>query len=127
MADWRKLSKELLLADGKIDEAETKIIREELLLADNHIDDVELEFMLELKNSASGLTVSFNHLVFEAVKNNILADGKISPSEAEWLRRWILADGKVDAPEKKLLQELKAGAKQTCPEFENLYKKCMAM
>lgn len=126
MADWRKLSKELLLADGKIDEAETRIIREELL-ADNRIDDTELDFLLELKRSANGLALSFNQLVFEAVKKNILEDGRISPSEAEWLRRWILADGKVDAPEKKLLQDLKAGAKQTCPEFENLYKKCMAM
>ena len=51
----------------------------------------------------------------------------------ESLKKWDkeLDDEKAqlakDAPEKKLLQELKAGAKQTCPEFENLYKKCMAM
>ncbi|MBY0527060.1 MAG: TerB family tellurite resistance protein [Gemmataceae bacterium] len=126
MADWRKLAKELLLADGKIDDGETRVIRQELM-ADAKIDDQELEFLLELKRSASGVAVSFNLLIIEAIKKNILEDGRIAPGEAEWLRRWIFADGVVTPPEKKLLQELKAGAKQTCPEFESLYQKCMAM
>jgi len=126
MADWKKLAKDLLLADGKIDERETALVRQELF-ADNQIDDAELDFLIDLKKAAMGVHITFNQLVLDGVKRNILGDGVISRSEAEFLRRWILADGRVDPPEKKLLQELKAGARQTCPEFESLYTKCMAM
>src|SRR5262249_1310565 len=41
MADWRKLAKELTLADGRIDTKETNILRKELF-ADGRIDKSEL-------------------------------------------------------------------------------------
>ncbi len=125
MADWKKMAKAILLADGAIDEREVVAIRKELF-ADNRIDDIELELLLDLRNSAKGVKASFNELVLAAMKNCILADGTISAGHAGLLRHWIFADGKVDAGEKRFLQELKAAARQVSKEFEALYNQCMA-
>jgi hypothetical protein len=55
----------------------------------------------------------------------MLADGSISASEAKWLRKMIFADGSMDEDEKKLMQDLKAGARDVSPEFQKLYDECM--
>ena len=124
MADWRKLSKALALADGRIDTKETDIIRKELY-ADGKLDRSEIEWLLDVRKSASGTVQAFDKLVFDALKTSILADGSIDAQEAKWLRKFIFADGKVDDGEKKFLLELKAGAKSTCPEFDELLKQCI--
>ena len=124
MADWRKMARAVLLADGTIDEREVAALRKEFF-ADGTIDDTELEFLLDLRHSAKSVKASFNLLVLEAMKNCILANGTISAGHAGLLRRWIFADGKVDAGEKRFLQELKAAAKQTSKEFDALYTQCM--
>ena len=124
MADWRKLAKALALADGRIDTKETEIIRKELY-ADGKIDKTELEFLCDLRRSASSVVRDFTRMVFDALKPVILADGEISATEANWLRKFIFADGKVDADEKAFLQELHSSAKKISPEFEQLYKQCM--
>ena len=125
MADWKKMAKTILLADGAIDEREVAALRKELF-ADGRIDDIELEFLLDLRHSAKGVKASFNMLVLDALKNCLLADGSISAGHAGLLRRWIFADGKVDAGEKRFLQELKASARQVSKEFDALYKQCMS-
>jgi len=125
MADWKKLAKALILADGYIEEKETEIIRKELL-ADGVINKSEAEFLVDLRNSAPKAVAKFHTFVFEIVKKAILADGDISAAEASWLQKFILADGKVDETEKAFLKDLKASAKKTCPEFEELIKKYAA-
>ena len=124
MADWRKLAKALALADGRIDTKETDIIRKELY-ADGKLDRSEIEWLLDVRRTASGTVQAFDKLVFDALKTSILADGSIDAKEATWLRKFIFADGKVDDGEKKFLQELKAGAKSTSPEFDALLKQCI--
>ena len=124
MADWRKLAKALALADGRIDTKESEIIKKELY-ADGKLDRSELEWLLDVRKSASGTVQVFDKMVFDALKPVILADGDIDAKEAAWLRKFIYADGKVDDLEKKFLQELKAGAKTTSKEFEELFKQCM--
>ena len=123
MADWRKLAKALTLADGYIDTKEANILRKELF-ADGKIDKSELEFLSELRDQASSCVREFTQLFIDGVKSNILADGEISATEANWLRKAIFADTKVDEDEKRLLKELKAGAKKSSPEFEKLCKDC---
>jgi uncharacterized tellurite resistance protein B-like protein len=122
MADWKRLSKALILADGVITEKETEIVRRELL-ADGVINKTEAEFLIDLRNSAPQAVAKFHLFVFEVVKKALLADGEITAAEAAWLERFILADGKVDSLEKTLLKELKAGARRTSPEFEALLRK----
>jgi hypothetical protein len=121
MADWKKLTKELLLADGTVDRREVDLLRKELF-ADAKVDDIELEFLLEVKKSANAVAPSYQQLVLDAIRNNILTDGVISAQEASWLRRWIISEGQADESMKKFLQELRAGARQVAREFEALYK-----
>lgn len=123
MADWRTVALKLALADGKIDSAETKIIKK-ALFADGKIDKSELEFMNELRKKAKKTSKEFQKLFLKSVLSNVLADGDISAAEAAWLRKAIFADKKVDADEKKLLKELKKGAKKTAPEFDQLCADC---
>jgi hypothetical protein len=124
MADWRKLTKSLLLADGKLDEREAGLLRKELF-ADGKIDNDEIEFLLDLRRSAPGSAPGFSRLCFDAMKSHILVDGVIDASEAAWLKRWILADGKVDADEKKFLQDLKQSARQVSKEFDAFFAQAM--
>jgi uncharacterized tellurite resistance protein B-like protein len=122
MADWRKVAKALVLADGYIEEKETEILRRELL-ADGIINKSEAEFLIEVRNSAKKAVTKFHLFVFEVVKKIMLADGDITGAEAAWLEKFLLKDGTVDELEKNLLRELKVGAKKTSPEFDALVKK----
>jgi uncharacterized membrane protein YebE (DUF533 family) len=124
MADWRKLAKALALADGKIDTKEATIIKNEIW-ADGKLDKSELEFLLSLKKDAKSVVSEFNKMLFSALKAAVLADGSISAKEAAWLRQFLYADGRIDDEEKKFLQDLKASAKSTSPEFDVLYKQAV--
>lgn len=121
MADWKRLAKNLILADGYIERKETEIIKKELL-ADGAISKSEAEFLVDLRKHAPKAVQEFHQFVFDVVKQAILADGEISKAEADWLKKFLLADGVVDDAEKQLLHELKAAAKKTSPEFEELVK-----
>ncbi len=126
-----KLALAAIMADGKIDNAEVKLLRKELF-GDREIDDEERDFLIALRNTAQKkayrgkLLPAFEKFFFEAIENNVLADGVIDAEEAKWLTKLIFADKKVDDNEKKFLERLKKGAKRTSPEFDKLYAKCMA-
>lgn len=122
MADWKRLAKTLILADGYIEEKEAEIIKKEML-ADGVINKSEAEFLVDLRNSAPKAVKKFHDFVFEVVKKALLADGDISAAETTWLQKFILADGKVDDMEKAFLLDLKKSAKTTCPEFDSLLRK----
>jgi hypothetical protein len=122
MADWKKLAKKLILADGYIEERETDIIKAEIL-ADGVVNKTEAEFLIDLRSSAPKAVEKFHLFVFEVVKKAILADGDITAAEAAWLEKFLLADGKVDNLEKAFLKDLKASAKRTSPEFDALVRK----
>ena len=121
MADWKRLAKTLILADGYIEEKEAEIVKKEML-ADGVINKSEAEFLVDLRNSAPKAVKKFHDFVFEVVKKALLADGDISAAETAWLQKFILADGKVDDMEKQFLRDLKAAAKATSPDFDALVK-----
>jgi uncharacterized tellurite resistance protein B-like protein len=122
MADWKKLAKDLILADGYIERKETELIKK-AILADGVVSKSEAEFLLELRKEAPRAVAEFHSFVLDVVKKAVLADGDVSAAEASWLERFITADGKVDDQEKQLLRDLKAGAKSTSAEFDALFKK----
>ena len=124
MADWQKLAAAAFLADGKIDEAEAKILQKELY-ADGVIDKLEVKFLINLRNRAKSVSPGFKKLFFRAIKDNVLKDGVIDAAEAKWLREMLFADGKIDDDEKKFMKELKRGAKKVSPSFEKLYQECV--
>src|SRR5262245_64691595 len=111
MANWQKVAISAILADGKIDEAEVKVLRKELW-ADNKIDMDEVKFLIELRNTAQKkakakqeeVFAGFTKLFFKAIQENVLKDGKIDASEAKWLREMLFADGKIDNEEWAFLQ-----------------------
>ena len=126
MADWRKLAVDAILADGKIDDAEIKILRKHLY-EDGKIDRKEVEFLIELRNlaqkkaGAEPVNPKFETFFFKAISENVLEDGRIDGAEANWLRKMLFADGKIDAGEKRFMQNLKRSAKATSPAFDRLY------
>ena len=67
MADWKNLSKRLVLADGVIEQAEADILREEFL-GDGVVTQVEAEFLLELRDKAVKAVPDFHQFVFLVVK-----------------------------------------------------------
>ncbi len=122
MADWKKLAKAAILADGYIERKEVDIIKKELL-ADGEISKSEAEFLVDLRKNASKAVKEFHDFVFEVIKKTVLADGDISKDEATWLEKFITADGTVDDMEKAFLKDLKASAKSCSAEFDALVKK----
>ena len=130
MADFRKLSIAALLADGKIDDTEVKVLRKELY-ADGKIDRQEVEFLIALRNAAqkkakgAELSANFEKFFFKAIQDNVLDNGIISAGEASWLRKMLYADKKIDANEKKFLSRLKKAATKVSPAFDALYAECM--
>jgi hypothetical protein len=133
MANWRKVALAALLADGKIDDTEVKVLRKELW-ADGKIDMDEVQFLIELRNAAqkkakaskAEMNPKFEGLFFKALEQNVLRDGRITAKEADWLRTMLFADRKIDANEKKFLAKIKKTATKTSPEFDQLYQECFA-
>jgi uncharacterized tellurite resistance protein B-like protein len=121
MADWKKLAKALALSDGRLDTKETEIIKRELY-ADGRLDKSEIEFLVDLRKTATERVQVFDAFFFDVLKKLILADGDISDAEAKWLRKIVFADGSIDAVEKTFLTTLKTEAKQVGKEFEALCK-----
>lgn len=124
MADWKKLLRDVLLADGAIDTSEAELLKAEIL-ADGVVDQEEVDFLVDLRNSAKSTSKEFNEVFFESLKSNILKDGVIDSDEAKRLREIVFADGVVDEDEKNFLQSLKDGAKDVSPEFNTLLEECM--
>lgn len=122
MADWKRLAKALILADGTIGARETDLIKK-ALLTDGRVSAEEAEFALDLRNSATSAVPEFHRFVLLMVKKAVLADGTISAAEVAWLQKFVVADGKIDAGERALLHELKAEANATALEFDALLKK----
>ncbi|OQY55995.1 MAG: TerB family tellurite resistance protein [Candidatus Parabeggiatoa sp. nov. 2] len=127
MAEWRKLAKAAILTDNRIDTREVDLLRENLF-ADGKINQSELDFMQELRNDCKTSVKAFTELYIEAAKSHLLVEGVIGNAQAKWLRKTITDDEKVkpDEVEKRLLEELKAEAKKTSPEFDELYNECMS-
>ncbi len=124
MADWQNLLREVLLADGSIDEEETSLLVQGIM-GDGVVDDEEVDFLVDLRARATNLCPAFSNFFFTALKSNFLADGTVDSDEARRLREIIFADGKVDGDEKAFLTELKTEAKSVSPEFEALFLECM--
>jgi len=113
-----------ILADGKIDADEVELLRKEVY-ADGKVDRAEVDFLAGLRAQAKEVSPEFDRFFNKAVKDCLLADGKIDADEVAWLRKLLYADGKIDAQEKQLLNELRAEARQVAPEFQQLLDECL--
>jgi hypothetical protein len=120
MVKLRQIEQDIL-ATGKVDRHELEV----LMHAHGKIERPEADFLVELHKRVQHLTPAFDHFFYQAIKEHILAHGRIDAEEAVWLRRMLFSDGAIDDQERKFLHELKGEAKQVSPEFELLFAESM--
>jgi hypothetical protein len=113
-----------ILATGKVDTPELEVLHQELY-AHGKIERPEADFLVELHKRVQHCTPAFEQFFYQAIKDHILAHGRIDAEEAAWLRRMLFADGKIKDEERKFLHELKGQAKQVSREFEVLFEESM--
>jgi hypothetical protein len=113
-----------ILATGKVDGPELERLRRQLY-AHGKIERPEADFLVELHKRVQHLTPAFEQFFYQAIKDHILAHGRIDAEEAAWLRRMLFADGKLADEERKFLHELKGEAEQVSREFEVLFGESM--
>jgi hypothetical protein len=113
-----------ILANGRVDGPELEGLRRELY-AGGKIKRREADFLVEVHKRVQHRTPAFERFFYQAIKDHILAHGRIDAEEAAWLRRMLFADGKIDDEERKFLHELKGEAKQVSREFEVLFGESM--
>jgi hypothetical protein len=113
-----------ILANGRVDHGELEELRR-TMYAGGKVQRREADFLVELHKRVQHMTPAFEHFFYQAIKDHILADGRIDAKEAAWLRRMLFADGKLKDEERKFLHELKGEAKQAGPEFEALFADAM--
>jgi hypothetical protein len=123
MLELRELEQKIL-ANGRVDSAELEVLRRNLY-GDGKIDRRHADFLVELHKRVQHRTPAFEHFFYQAIKDHILAHGRIDAEEAAWLRRMLFADGKIDDHERKFLHELKGEARQFGHEFEVLFEESM--
>jgi hypothetical protein len=113
-----------ILANGRVDGHELEVLRRQLY-AGGKVDRRGADFLVELHKRVQHRTPAFEHFFYQAIKDHILARGRIDAEEAAWLRRMLFADGKIADEERKFLHELKGEAKQVSRDFEALFAECM--
>jgi uncharacterized tellurite resistance protein B-like protein len=113
-----------ILANGRVDGPELEALRRQLY-AGGKIERREADFLVELHKRVQHMTPAFDQFFYRALKDHILADGRIDAEEAGWLRQMLFADGSIKDEERKFLNELKGEASHVCAEFEVLFKESM--
>ena len=121
--DWPGFVKNLILADGRVNEIEAELLERAWVDA-GHITRELLELLLQLKRHAQWVHPKFDAMLFRVLQAVMLRDGIIHDSEANWLRKLILSDGQIVEEELILVGRLHQGAKQVGPEFTKLHHEC---
>jgi hypothetical protein len=125
MKDLRQLGHDIL-ANGKVDSHALEMLRRELYAA-GRVNRGGADFLVELYKRVQHRTPAFEHFYYQAVKDHILAHGRIDAEEAAWLQRMLSANGKTGDEERRLLHELKGEAGRVGPEFEALFAEAMKL
>lgn len=108
-----------LLKDRKITKDEVGVIRD-YINSDGQLDIADVRFLVELLSEAKEVCPEFDELFFPALKQIILADGRIDQGESYYLLKMLYSDGHIRDSEKQFLLELRQEAQEVPPEFEAL-------
>ena len=117
-------TEQAILANGRVDGPELEGLRRQLY-AGGKIERPEADFLVELHKRVQHRTPAFEQFFYQAVKDHVLAHGRIDAEETAWLRRMLFADGKIKDEERTFLHELKGEAGEVCREFQVLFEECM--
>jgi len=123
MVELRQIEHDIL-ANGRVDGPELEVLRRQLY-ANGNVDRRGADFLVELHKRVQHVTPAFEQFFYQAIKDHILAHGRIDAEEAAWLRRMLFANGKITDEERKFLHELKGEADQVSREFEVLFGESM--
>jgi hypothetical protein len=123
MQELRRIEQDIL-AVGKVDSDHLEALRL-ALYAGGTVSRPAADLLIDLHKRVGHPNPSFEHLLYRAIKDHVLADGRIDAEEAAWLRRMVFADGKVRDEERRLLHELRGEAGQVSREFEVLFDEGM--
>lgn len=113
-----------LLRDRKITDDEVDVIRD-YILEDGKLDLDDVKLLVELLSEADEVSPAFDKLFFPALKEVILADGRIGMDEQFYLLKMIYSDGCIRDNEKEFLLELRNEADEISPEFEALCQEAL--
>jgi hypothetical protein len=114
-----------LLHDEKITDDEVRVLQE-YIASDGKLDMQDVRLLVELLSDAKEVCPAFDELFFPALKEVLLADGRIDPNEQFYLLKMIYSDGHVRDSERKFLQDLRAEVREATPEFEQLCETALA-
>ena len=123
MLKLRQIEQEIM-AKGKVDSPVLEVLRQQLY-AGGMIDRQRADFLVELHKRVQPKTPTFEHFFYRAIKDYLLANGRIDAAEAAWLRQMVFTDGKISDEERQLLHELKGEAKDVSHDFELLFEEAM--
>jgi hypothetical protein len=120
--DYRQLMEDVL-ANGKVKGNEVATLRRELY-ADGQLDRRAADFLAELYKRTEYVSPGFEQFFSQAVKDHLLADGKLTAEKAAWLRQLLGDRAKVTERERRFLHELRGQAREVSPEFGKLLSEC---
>ena len=123
MTELRCIEQEIL-ADGKVESPELERLRT-TLYAGGKVNREGADFLVELHKRVQRPNPAFEHFFYRAIKDHMLANGKIGVEATAWLRRMLFADGKFQDEERTFLHELKGEAKHFSQDFEILFHESM--
>lgn len=119
MADFRRMSIDLLAADGTIDDNEVRVLRKHLY-EDGKVTHSEVEYLMDLRKRVKTANATFDRFYLKACGDSILDNRVISHGEMTLIRK-IVADKKLDHAEvRKFLHRLKKEAKPNA-DFDKYY------
>src|SRR5689334_23151612 len=114
MMDLRQIE-HAILAKGRADGHSLQVLRQQLY-AGGTVERQGADFLAVLRKRVRHCTPAFEHFFYQAIKDHLLAPGRIDAEGAAWLRQILFADGTIRDEERKLLHELKGEARHVCPE-----------
>jgi hypothetical protein len=113
------------LYDRRITDNDVKVIRR-YIEEDGKLDMDDLRFLVGLLSEADEVCPAFDELFFPALKEVILADGRIAPDEIFYLMKMLYSDGQIRESEKQFLLELSRETDEFPPEFQELCDEAMS-
>jgi hypothetical protein len=123
MPNLRQVEQEIL-ANGRVDDHELAALRRQLY-AGGKINRRGADFLVELHKRVEHRTPAFEHFFYQAVKDHVLADGRIGVEEATWLRQLLTSGRWIKDEDRRLLHELRGEAREVSPEFQALFAESM--
>jgi hypothetical protein len=113
-----------VMANGRVEGHHLDVLRRELY-AGGKIDRKGADLLVELHKRVEHHTPDFEHFFYHAVKDHVLASGRIDVERTAWLRNVLGGGHWIQDEDRKLLHELRGEAKEVSPEFESLFAEAM--